>query len=363
MKPILHTAEETSFSYNGIGALGDAISCTVTEELNGGYEMQIKYPIDGIFYSDIKLRSTIRVIPNKSDSPQPFRIYRITRPIGGIVTIYARHISYDLADIPVSPLTASDSQTAANTIQTNANKLVKNSFDIWTDIEKTAEMEITAPRSAKTSIMGQDGSFVDTYGGELHYDGYRVEILTRRGEDKGVKISYGINLTDLNQEENIADTYTGIYPYAIYDQGYIVQLPEKILEAEGDFGFTKIQVVDLSSKFISDDGVTAEITAETLREAAQEYMAEQDFGKPKVSLKVSFVSLPETEEYKNNMFLESVMLGDTVSVEFAKLGVSAEARCTKTVFNALTEQYESLTIGEPVKTIIDTLYSIQKNQK
>ena len=54
MKPILFPEGQTDFTTNGIGRLPDAISCTVTEERNGQYELHMEYPIDGQHMEDIR---------------------------------------------------------------------------------------------------------------------------------------------------------------------------------------------------------------------------------------------------------------------------------------------------------------------
>ena len=95
--PILFPASATTFASQGLGVLSDAISCEVTEERNGMYELQMQYSITGIHFNEIEQRNIILAKSNYTDDPQPFRIYRITKPLNGICTIYAQHITYDLA--------------------------------------------------------------------------------------------------------------------------------------------------------------------------------------------------------------------------------------------------------------------------
>ena len=92
---ILYDHDEEAFTSNGLGALPDAASCTVTEERNGGYEVEMEYPLTGSHFRDIQKRRILYVKPNPYDDPQPFRIYSITKPINGIVTVHAAHLSYD----------------------------------------------------------------------------------------------------------------------------------------------------------------------------------------------------------------------------------------------------------------------------
>ena len=114
MNPILYQSTETVFDTNGIGILGDCVSCTVTEERNSAYELEMEYPITGIHYADIAMRSIILAKPNPTSDPQPFRVYESSKPMGGIVTVYARHIAYDLDGIPVNPFTASTASVSVH---------------------------------------------------------------------------------------------------------------------------------------------------------------------------------------------------------------------------------------------------------
>ena len=106
MIPILYDKTETEFKTLGIGPLSDAISCEVTEERNGSFELRMAYPITGVHYSDIVNEAIICAIPADGEDAQPFRIYKISRPINGKISVYAEHLSYQLSHIVVMPFTA-----------------------------------------------------------------------------------------------------------------------------------------------------------------------------------------------------------------------------------------------------------------
>lgn len=335
---------------NGIGLLRDCIRCTVTEERNGGYELELVYPITGRHYAELALRALIRAKPNPDGSEQDFRIYKISRPIGGQVTVNAQHISYDLSGVPVSPFSAQNAPAALAGLKTHA--AAECPFDFWTDLSTTAAFAVSVPSSIRRLLGGVEGSILDVYGGEYEWDNTTVKLHARRGIDRGVTIRYGKNLTDLTQEENCAEVYTGVYPYwAGSDGSGLVQLPEKTLAAQGEYGFVRILPLDLSEKFEQPP------TEEQLRTAAQTYMKQNRIGVPKVSMTVSFAQLGQTEEYEGKALLEQVDLGDTVRVEFSQLGVSASARCVKTVYNVLLDRYDSVELGDARANIADTIAS------
>lgn len=355
MKPILYPENETAFDTNGIGVLADAISCVSNHALNGQYEITLKYPITGIHFKEIAQRSIILAKSEPDKDPQPFRVYHITKPtISGIVTAYARHITYDLIGTPVSPFTADSAADAL--VQMKSNAVTDCPFSFYTDKSTAATMTVSVPTSAWTLLGGSEGSILDTYGGEYEFDRWNVNLLNRRGADRGVSIRYGKNLTSLVQDENCANCYTGVYPYwASIDGTELVQLPEKILDAPGTYSYVRILTLDLSEEWMEAP------TEEQLRSRAQAYMTANSIGVPTVSWKIEFVQLEQTEEYKHLGSLEQVLLGDTVSVIFADMGVNASARVVEVEYDSLLERYKSVTLGS-VKANLATTIAAQNKE-
>lgn len=347
MRPILYDATETAFDTNGIGVLSDAIRCVVVEELNGQYELTLKYPLNGIHAEEIADRCFILVKPNPVSDPQPFRIYRVNPVSNGQITVYARHRAYDLMGIPVSPFSAPNAPAAMSALKNKA--AVDCPFTFYTDKSTSATMAPRVPKSAWSLLGGSEGSVLDVYGGEYEFDNLDIRLLNRRGADRGVSIRYGKNLKTLEQDRNCANCYTGVYPYWAPNAGDAVELPEKILDAEGTFNYTKIYTLDLSQEWQEAP------TEEQLRTRAQRYMEENNIGVPEVSWKIEYVSLEQTEEYKGMALLERVLLGDAVNAVFPKMNVNVSARVVKTQFDAILERYDNITLGRVKSNLADTI--------
>ena len=353
MIPILYTSEEKQFNTNGIGFLTDAISCKVRTALNGEYELTLQYPVKGIHFQDIQHRSLILAMADPKSRLQPFRVYRITKPLNGVVTVYARHISYDLAGITVSPFSAQGPLAALEGLKRNSR--TDNPFSFYTDKGGTAAFTVDVPKAARSLLGGTEGSVLDLYGGEYEFDRFDVKLLARRGTDNGVSIRYGKNLTDLEQDENCANVYTGVDPYwKNASTGEAVYLDAPVLAA-GNYNYEKILPLDMTSKF-------KEIpTPEQLTAAAEQYIKDNKIGEPKVSWTVSFVQLEQTAEYKGKAFLEQIGMGDTVSVIFSEIGVDASARAVQTDFDSLAERYDSVTLGSVKSSLASTIASQGKD--
>ena len=364
---VLYDHDEEAFTSNGLGALPDAASCTVTEERNGGYEVEMEYPLTGSHFSDIQKRRILYVKPNPYDDPQPFRIYSITKPINGIVTVHAAHLSYDTSGSIVKLFPADAGSASAAMSYLKNFSVPSTPFTFFTNVGKSGTMSVPKPSSIRSLLGGSDGSILDTFGGEYLFDKWNISLLESRGSNRGVTIRYGKNMTDLEQEENDTDFYTGVYPfwYSESEDGGLVTLSanDGIVNAPGNYDFVKIMPLDLSSEDFGkettdSEGYTTTIEKPTEAEllaAAQKYIANNKIGIPKVSLDVSFVMLAQTEEYKDFARLETVKLCDTVTVEFEKLGVKTTAKCIKTVYNVLTDKYDSIELGEPKSSLAETV--------
>ena len=358
MIPILYEKTETEFKTLGIGPLSDAISCEVTEERNGSYELRIAYPITGVHYSDITNEAIICAIPADGKDAQPFRIYKISRPINGKISVYAEHLSYQLSHIVVMPFTA---HGAGNTL----SGLIDNSigdqpFSVWTDIANGAtEYKQTVPASFRSRLGGVSGSVLDCFGGEYEFDQWTVKLHAHRGTDRGVSIEYGKNLVSVTQEENIANVVTGIVPmWKSNDGDTVVTLPEVLIESEyaERYTYKRNIVYDFSSDFQDQP------TEEELRAKAESYVSSNLIGVPEVSIDVDFVALSDTEEYKD-LERERINLCDTVTVRFAELGIDTKAKVIKTIYDVLGERYTKVSIGSVKSSIVDTVNSIQQTHK
>lgn len=350
MTPVLFGAGAATYETQGLGALADALTCEINEELNGEYELEMTYPVSGRRYSDLKNRCIIVAKPDPYRGEQPFRIYRITRPLNGVIAVYARHISYDLSGVPVTPFTAASAAAAMQALAAHA--AVSSPFSFWTDISSGASVEVAVPTSTRAVLGGTDGSILDTYHGEYEWDGFTVRLRSHRGQDNGVRIAYGKNLTDIQQDENIADLATGVIGYWAGSDGTLVQTG--VVDAPGTYDFDRVITVDFSSDF-EEQPSTPQLT-----QRVQQYISDNGVGVPDVSISVSWVNLEQYSGYEGLSLLERVSLGDTVTVEFPPLGVEATARVVKTAYDVLHDRYVSADIGSVQANIADTIAGQQQ---
>lgn len=355
MNPILYPSTEKAFDTNGIGILGEAISCEVEWKENSIYEAVLKYPLDGLHAEHIKKHAIFLAKPAPDKEPQPFRIYRPVRNSDGTITAYARHIAYDLSGIPAAPFTASSVATAMSGLKSHA--AVDCPFSFTAKKSASGSFSSTVPKSIWALIGSSDGGILSTYGGEYEFDRWSVTLHERLGADNGYSIRYAKNLQTLEQDENCASCFTGVYPYWADNDGNLVQLPEKIVRASGTYDYEQILPVDFSSDFEEAPSQTE------LRLKAQEYILANNVGVPQVSWKIEFVDLVQTEEYKDQKHLGTVSWGDTVHVVFPRLNIDATARVATAKYDSIREIYINITLGSLKTSIADTIAKQQKERQ
>lgn len=353
MKPILfdETAQTltqiVASNTNGIGRI-NALTAVVTEERNGIYELEMNVFIDDEFFSSIHPGSIFKVKAGDFEGLQLFRVYQITKPINGICTVYARHITYDLGKAPVLPFSAIGIGNALNGLVSHL--ATPYEFGVYTDIQNVETgFQLDEPKYFRECLGGYSGSILDNFGGEYEFDNLTVKLLAHRGSDRGVEIRYGKNLTDLTQESNIESMYNAVLGFAVDDNGTATS--GTIQYITQNTNAPKIKIVDFSDQF--DDQTP--ITVNAINTLAQNYIQANSLNVPKVNIDVSLIALQQTDQYKDVLQLERVSLCDTVHVYFEKLGVNASAKVIRTEFDVLNERLVNVEIGDARTNLTESI--------
>lgn len=344
MIPILYESTETQFTSNGLGRLVDTISAVVTEERNGVYELEFEYPISGEKYDLIKEGRIVAVTHDETGDVQPFILYKRTATIDGKVKFNAHHLSYRLSNIVVKPFTASGIVDAM--AQIVPNSMNPNPFVFWTDKVVTSQFENETPRSVRSLLGGERGSLLDVFGkGEYEFDKWTVKLHLNRGQDSGVTIRYGKNLSDITQEIDASGYYNAVAPYWKGDDE-TVTLPDLVVLEDVD----EIRAVplDLTSEFENAP------TQAELRNMAQTRLENSSGINISENIKADFVQLWQTEEYKDYAPLQRVRLCDTVTIIYEPLGVySIQKKAIRVKWNVLLDRYDEIELGDSQVTLAD----------
>ena len=287
---------------------------------------------------------------------QPFRIYRVVPELNQI-TVYARHIFYDLTDNMVRKVEVSGSTAGAVALDMlNAGCLSPHNFTFYSDLTTTAEDVKFQNINPAEALLGDEG-FVQKYSGELVRDWFDVYVVTRVGEDSEVTIREGKNLTAISYDVDASDVVTRIMPTGEDKDGELLYLPEVYLDSPlvGTYPTVKwyhLEVSDAKESDSEDSPKTKEQCYTEMRAAAQEqFDAGCDI--PNVTLNVDFIHCPDTVEYQQYKALQDIFLGDAVRVIAKRVGVSVSMRMTQYTYDCLLKKYVKCTLG----TVADTVSS------
>ena len=354
MIPILFKADATDFSTFGIGALTETLTCEVTEERNGGFECKLTYPSSGRLYNEILKDRIIKAKPNDTKAPQAFRIYKISLPINGTITVYAQHISYDLSGIGIMPFEkrATTPQQAIDYVLQHATS--PHNFTFQTDYSVAKDFSVLKPKSIRACLGGEEGSVLNLWGGEFEWDNFDIKHHQGRGEHTDIVIEYGKNLTKFSHESEDSGVYTEVLPFAFMENEEegetLVTLPEITVPIDNSqLLHKKTLFLDLTDSF--DDGTL--ITESMLRNKVEAYIKSHSLDAPVPNITVSFEPLWQMPEYA--AVLERLTLCDTVTIRHSVLGVTAKAKVIKTVYNTLAEKYTSVSLGSAKASLINSI--------
>lgn len=346
MFPVLYDSIVTGTvpEHYGIGVLKDALSCVITEERNGGYELVLKYPSSGAYADKLVTRAVIKAKPNFTDDAQLFRIYKIGKAIGSSFTVYARHISYDISGFPITTGSASNVGDALILLNDKAP-----GYTFSTDKSLQASFKIDKPSSVRSWFGGKTGSILDQYGpGDWKYDNFECKFLANRGQDRGVTIRYGKNLTKLENIDDSSNLVTSVMAFWQSSDDNPVTVISDTISTGATLDVTACQVVDASEYFENQP------TVDQLNAYANKYIAGHITDKVKSNIKLDFAQI-------SKLLKDRVDLCDTVHIVYEDYGISATAKCIKTTWDVLQDKYTEIELGEARTNIADTIVGINKD--
>lgn len=348
MIPILYESTETAFTSNGLGRLRDCIECRVTEARNSVYECDFSYPVDGHNYDLIQLGRIIACEHDDTDDIQPFDIVSCTRPLNGVVSFHAVHISYRQSKMVASGTNINSLSDAFSML---SNAVPSNPFSYVTDQTGATGYMAAAdgkPKSVRQMLGGVEGSILDTYRGEYKWDKWTVSLLTNRGVARDFTIRYGVDLTDYNEDIDYSESYSAVVPFWSGADALVVGDKQSVTGATYT-GREECVPLDLSDKFESKP------TKAQLNTYASSFISSSNCTLPKQSITVSFVRLGDTVNYSALANLYKCRLCDTIKVDFPRYNMKGTFKIVKTVYDVLLERFTEMELGTLSTSLAEAL--------
>ena len=346
MIPVLYKSDASNFNTNGIGLLNDAETCKCKEKLNGQYELELKIYKDCPYALDIAEDCIIKEKPNYDDPPQLFRIYSVERNSEGDVVCKAAHISYDTIGLPILPFTAANLDEVVDNLNTNRKTLNDSNFVFSANFSKDGEFKVESPTSFRSLLGDSEGSIVNVYEGEYHYDNFTINLLEKRGNDKGICFRYGKNITSFEHEANTENRYSAILGFWKKNDTVVYG---SIIECGNFYGYDKIFILDTSNDVNKDSNSTP--TSDQIDEFVTDYISKNPVGVPEIKMKIDYI---------DDERITHICVGDTVGVIYPEYNINLMARCNTVTYDCLAERNESIEIGVDRKDLSDTIADLSK---
>lgn len=362
----IYDAKEKEFAGNGLIAL-EPDECKVIHEINGDFSADLVHHHDAQGKWRYIQEQRILRIPTP-EGKQLFRIYSVSHDGQTKQMIAkARHIFYDLSDNFLEDVRPTEINGAGAMERISSGTQYAHPFRFGSDVSNisTAYYVRTNPVAA---LMGAENAVINRWGGELERDNFDVMLRARVGADHGVQIRYGKNMTAISLQYDISKIATRIMPTGLAEDGQtVVMLPEKYIDSKYIERYphpivTHIHYSDI--KVDTENGVTLNEVYHILRERANaEFEAGIDL--PETYGTVSFVDLSTTEQYKNKLALETVRLGDTVTVKNSELDINTKTRVISYTYEAAKGQYDSIEFGQikpDISTVLERISSVLQDE-
>ncbi|AQY31837.1 TPA: phage tail protein [Enterococcus faecium] len=340
---------EHLYDTQGLGALSDWLTATVSNKLNGAEIFQGTYPISGTNADLIVEGRIIQCYVDENRAKQRLRIYYAkTSVIGNTIEVKAEPIFNDIRKSVLNKYDSGTEKITATQAWQNAKALAKpaipSQFSFSSLVDTLANVKIEKANFLEF-FGGKEGSILDRFHGEFLKDNNTLHHEKRLGTDHKIKAIYTKNLTGLDLEIDAQSVLVGVYPFiSSSSEGEDeITLPEEVIFTDyvDDYPAGYVSFVDFKDKATD---------VATLREAAKDWLKTNiDKQKPQVSGSIELVPLRHQRGYEKFVDLEKVSMGDGVDVYHPQLKVNMSARIVEYTFNVLTNSYDKLVVGN-VKT-------------
>ena len=288
-----------------------------------------------------------------------YRIYNVVRGLYS-VTAYARPIFYDLIDkvlLDVRP-TNKIGQEALNII------LEDTGFTGHSNISNSNTAYYVRKNIVESLLGDEENSFINRWGGEFYCENFDVYINDKIGSDNGVRVEFGYNLNEIEEDVNIEEVVTRIIPVG-YDgimlEGNAPWVDSPLINKYTQPKMRVIEFSDIKVKENSED----EEGFDTIEEARAELIKQcnllfdNGIDKPVINYKIDMINLANTTAYKDFEMLVEVNKGDTVTCYIKHLDIDVKARVIDYERDLITGEYTYIELGNVVSNFFNEQADIQ----
>ena len=353
----------TATKVDYIGNINKCTKCEVTEVRNGAYTLSLETTVNDDCANMLLSQRIIGAKANPFDGVQYFEIQSTERGTTGIIKVEAKHIKNycfqycSEGDLGFDGQTATINGTPSQIWNSLNSEYITTEipFSFYSDITEKLDFSLglSTPETLGNILGGKEGSFLDIWGGEYHWNNFNIQLLAERGKRKDFQIRYGSNISDYTQSESCDGTYSHVLPYGKVSLGNRkINFFAPVFEISGHkCSTTKVYMLDctgfLDNYSVGEQGARYDTVRSAMTKYAKAYAKNNRLGELQVTIDVTLRA--ELDE------MSQIGLCDTVKVILDDLGTTATAKITEVTYNTLTERWEKLVVGESRVTVADMI--------
>lgn len=322
----VYDSNETLFLNNGIKIL-HPLKAEVTKVDNGDYYVDFKDTIDNIEYYQ---KGMIAMV----STPWGNQGFRMDNPTvkNNNVEVKAWHLTYDSQNYIIADAYAVDKNCNDALNHFNDSTDIESPFTVMSDIPI-----IKSTRAVRKSLFEifELMTSADRYSGHWYRDNWTFAIKESVGQDRGVVLSVGKNITDIQVKEDWNDVCTKILPYTTDGQSEI-ELEERYVSLEEPlYDIPYSRVVKFENQLVAEDFATTEefiaASKEWLRGQAENYLDTNKVPKVNYSVSASITNVSD--------------VGDVIHVKHPRCKVNILTEVISVVYDAILNKYIKIEFG------------------
>lgn len=361
---ILFKADETNFSHDGVEVLDDIVISSYTSwSENGKWVNESKFKKD-FDKSEVIKEGMILQLPTEKGL-QLFRILKVTKKNKKYITAIGQHIGFDFENNFIQDINIVEKSGRAAIKQIQGGTVFNSKYNLSSNIDTVASARMVR-KNGITALMGSDDNcFINRWGGYLVLDNFNISMNTSVGQDRGVEVLIGKNLTDMEGSIDISSVVTGInaitydgltLPEGIYYSPLVNNYPEPRIK---EFKFDNIKYKYSENNYDEEGYETLEEVYAAIRVECDKLFNESNIDKPTCNLRLNIIDLTKTDQYKGIELNERIFQGDIITANLEEYGFNVKLKMTANKYNNIKDCYEDFDLGDLKSNVFSTIDKVQ----
>lgn len=357
--------DETNFSHDGLEVLDDIVISSYTEwSEESKWIIQAKFKKDFDKSESIKEGLIIQVPTEKGD--QLFRILKINKKNRKYISISGHAIGYDFNDNFIQDINIVEKSGRVAMQQISNGTVYPHRYNLTSNIDRVASARVVRKNGMEALInTDKDNTFVERWGGCLVLDNFNISMNEAVGQDRGVEISIGKNITGYDgdiDEETVctginAITYDGLtLPEGVYYSPLVNNYPHPKIR---EFKFDDIKYKYSENNYDKEGYETLDEVYAAIRKACDDLFNTQNIDKPTCSLRVNIAALENTDQYKGDELNERIFQGDILTANLEDYGFNVKLKMVANRYDNIRNRYIDIDLGDAKNNLFKDIGKIE----